>query len=289
MSKSLICLKSERPLAASLAVLVRVKNEGKALREFWARLSSQTIFCDIEAVFLDSGSTDSSLEFLGQLPISLYQISPEDFNFGGSCNLLMSVSQAPVVVFLSGHVLLEERDALERIYATLIKHKYAAAFLRQIPNTLWGATIYERAYLKRRYPLRQGKPLKVKTSKGFSNAASGLTRAAWQRNPFPEMHGSEDRAWAQRHLQLGGPLFYLPLPCVMHSHMESSDETFNRVLLNVRALRSQGSYFLSGCYFIGVLTSMLFHGASLTEAWRYASAHSRAYLPKWAETKNPQD
>jgi glycosyltransferase involved in cell wall biosynthesis len=286
MSKNLICLKSERPSNPSLAVLVRVKNEGKALREFWNRLSSQTIFVNLEIVFLDSGSTDGSLEFLKQLPITLYQIPSEDFNFGGSCNLLMSVSHAQVVAFLSGHVLLEQTDALETLHAFLAKHESAAAFLRQVPNTLWGATIYEKAYLARRFPLKRGGgAIEVTTPRGFSNAASGLTRTAWQRTPFPEMHGSEDRAWAQQHLQRGGRLFYLSSPFVMHSHVSSSEETFSRVLLNVHALRVKGSYFRAGYYLIGVFTSMLCHGSSLAEAWRYASAHARAYLPKWEEQK----
>jgi glycosyltransferase involved in cell wall biosynthesis len=287
MNKNLICLKSERPSNPSLSVLVRVKNEGKALQEFWNRLSSQTIFANSEIVFLDSGSTDGSLEFLKQLPIILYQIPSEDFNFGSSCNLLMSVSHAQVVAFLSGHVLLEQADALERLHYFLVRHEFAAAFLRQVPNTLWGANIYEKAYLARRFPLRRGgEILEVTTPRGFSNAASGLTRAAWQRIPFPEMHGSEDQVWAQRHLQLGGRLFYLSFPFVMHSHVSSSDETFSRVLLNVHALRVKGSYFRAGYYLIGVFTSMLYHGSSLEEAWRYASAHARAYLPRWTEQKN---
>src|ERR1700733_11369439 len=286
MSKNLICLKSERPSNPSLAVLVRVKNERKALQEFWNRLSSQTIFINSEIVFLDSGSTDGSLEFLEQLPISLYQIPSEDFNFGSSCNLLMSVSHAKVVAFLSGHVLLEEKDALERLYNFLAQHEFAAAFLRQVPNTLWGATIYEKSYLARRFPRKRGGgAVEVTTPRGFSNAASGLTRAAWQRIPFPEMHGSEDRAWAQRHLQFGGRLFYLSSPFVMHSHASSSDETFSRVLLNVHALRIRGSYFRAGYYLLGVFTSMLYHGSSLPEAWRYSSAHARAYLPRWTDQK----
>jgi glycosyltransferase involved in cell wall biosynthesis len=267
------------PRDPALSVLVRVKNEGSALREFWDRLSSQTIFHKVEVVFLDSGSVDGSLEFIKQLPVSLYQIAPEDFHFGSSCNLLMSLSHAPVVAFLSGHVLLEQIDALQKLHDALVAHEYTAAFLRQVPNTVWGATIYEKAYLARSFPDGNAESLKVPSPNGFSNAASGLTRAAWQRIPFPEINASEDRMWAKQHLGLGGILLYLPSVSVMHSHNESADQTFARVLLNVRASGSKGSYVRSGYYCAGVFVSMLLKGASPVEAWRYASAHGRAYLP----------
>ena len=279
MIKSLCCIKSESPLDPSLSVLVRIKNEGKYLKAFWDRLSSQTIFHEVEVVFLDSGSTDGSLEFIKQLPISIYQIAPEDFHFGSSCNLLMSLSHAPVVAFLSGHVLLEQVDALEKLHTALIQHKYGAAFLRQVPNTLWGATIYEKAFLARRFPKGDAEVVKVHGPSGFSNAASGLTRAAWQRLPFPKINASEDRVWASQHISLNGTLLYLPSVSVMHSHNESSDEIFKRVFLNVCASGSKRSYICYTYYWTGVFISMLLHGASIVEAWRYAGAHGRAYLP----------
>lgn len=114
---------------------------------------------------------------------------------------------------------------------------------------------------------------------GFSNAGSGLTRAAWLRNPFPEVHGSEDFIWAERHLKLGGKLFYLPNITILHSHRELPDTVFQRVRLNALARGVKGSYLKSTYYFCGILASMLSRGASLTEAFDYARSHARAYLP----------
>ncbi len=288
MITSLRCIKTTQSDWPSLAVLIRVKNEEAALREFWKRLSSQTFFPKVECVFLDSGSSDGTLEFLHELPITLYQIAPNDFNFGSSCNLLMSKSRSPIVTFLSGHVLLEQVDALERLHAALSPYKFAAAYMRQVPNTLWGANKYESAYLARRFPSKgSGEAYQMFKPSGFSNAGSGLTRAAWLQNPFPEIHGSEDFVWAERHLRLGGKLFYLPNITILHSHGELPDAVFKRVRLNVLSRGARGSYLRSIYYFGGILVSMLRRGASLTEALDYARSHARAYLPNVLKQRLP--
>jgi glycosyltransferase involved in cell wall biosynthesis len=274
------CLNPGGVANAKLSVLVRVRNERLAIAELWERLSSQTIFQSCEAIFLDSGSTDGTLEYLMSVGASLYQIDPLAFNFGSSCNLMMQLSSAPIAVFLSGHALLTGKEDLEQIYLALQGQRVAALYVRQVPNIVFGANHYEEVFLARRYPaskramIRQGKP------GGFSNAASALTRDAWERTPFPEMHGSEDFEWASRHLAGGGSLFYLPSVQVMHSHAESPDGVFRRVQLNVRAKNKRGSIGLSTYYFLGVFLGMVLHGASSPEAWQYAAAHARAYLPE---------
>lgn len=280
MIDSFKILKCQRPRAPVLSVLVRVRNEYSALPEFWSRLSSQTVFEDLEVLFLDSGSNDGTLEFLESLPVSIFQIPPAKFSFGPSCNLLMSLSQASVACFLSGHVLLERSDALEKLYSILSKKAHAAVYLRQVPDKIFGANSYERAYLAHRYPNALGKELvEMRCPAGFSNAASGLTRDAWKRNPFPDVHGSEDFAWAEKHLAMGGRIFYLPQVKAMHSHRDSPAAVFDRVRLNVLARRIKRSYFTASYFFVGVTIAMLRQGAPLSEALRYAKVHALAYAP----------
>ncbi len=288
MIDSVRVLKSSGSRAPLLSVLVRVKNERLALSEFWSRLSSQTIFRDVEVLFLDSGSTDGTLEFLQALPVNIYEIAPADFSFGSSCNFLLSVSRASVVCFLSGHVLLECSDALEKLFSVLSKDALAAAYLRQVPDQVFGANWYERAYLARRYPRFAGKELiEVNSPAGFSNAASGLTRDSWEKNPFPNLHGSEDFAWAEKHLAQGGKLFYLPEVKAMHSHRESPAAVFQRVRLNVLARGVKRSYLKASYFFAGVAVAMLRQGAPISEALRYAKVHALAYGPDNLGIRNP--
>jgi glycosyltransferase involved in cell wall biosynthesis len=280
MIDSFSTLKDKGPCAPVLSVLVRVKNERSALPEFWTRISAQTIFEKLEVLFLDSGSTDGTLEFLESLPVSIYQIPPAEFSFGSSCNLLMSVSRASVACFLSGHVLLKDSDALENLCSVLSPRTYSAAYVRQVPDEVFGANSYERAYLAHRYPNFSGRGLiEMNSPGGFSNAASGLTRDAWERNPFPELQGSEDFAWAAKHLALGGKIFYLPEVKAMHSHRDSPAAVFERVRLNVRAKGIKGTYLKASYFFAGVAVAMLRQGAPISEALRYAKSHALAYAP----------
>lgn len=278
-TEQIACSKDYPRIAPKIAVLVRVRNEFRALPEFWRMLSDQNIASQCEYIFLDCGSTDGSLEYLLTLPASVYRIAPEHFSFGRSCNQLIERSTAPVICFLSAHVFLEQKDALDSAIVALSQGQFSAAYLRQVPNSILGASVYEKAQLARRYPAKT-RCTKVRCPGGFSNAASIFTRDSWLRNPFPDIHGSEDFRWVQRHLQLGGTLLYLAATTARHSHNESPEELFIRVSLNVRARGTRRSVARSGTYFIGVFISLLRVGGSLGEAWHYAVAHASAYFPR---------
>jgi glycosyltransferase involved in cell wall biosynthesis len=258
-------------------VLVRCYNEIGALPSFWESLRRQTVFERLEIVVLDSGSTDGSLDYMLLQPCSIYQIPSSSFNFGLSCNQLMQLSSAPVAMFLSAHVFLEQSNAAEQVIELLHSESLRAAYFRQVPNAILGFNAYEAAFLKRRFP--SGNTPKPLLSPGaFSNAASVLTRAAWLRLQFPEVHGSEDHRWAQEFLGLGGELFYLPQLQVQHSHNENPAEVFRRIRLNVLARGNAGSYFRAIYLFAGIVAQTLRVGGSIKEAVQFAWNHARAYL-----------
>ncbi len=280
----LACLKEYIWTEPRLAVLVRGRNEIRALPEFWRRLSRQTVAPACEWVFLDCESNDGSLEFLLGLPVRVYSLAPEKFSFGRSCNQLMALSTAPVACFLSAHVFLEKECALEEAMQAVSGHEYAAAYLRQVPNPILGYSLYEKAQLTRRYPKLDGAQSML-NPEGFSNAASILTRKAWQRHPFPDLHGSEDFVWAETHLRDGGSLYYLPEITAMHSHNESAEELYARVALNVRARGGVRSIARGTMYLVGVFAALMRTGAKPHEAWSYALAHARAYWTAGRETR----
>jgi len=276
-SSPILLRKWTPPTAPLLSVLVRCYNEMNALPGFWESLKRQTVFGELEVVVLDSGSTDGSLDYMLLQPCSVYQIPTPSFNFGRSCNQLMRLSAAPLVMFLSAHVFLEQPDTAEQAIGLLHSPSMRAAYFRQVPNATLGFNAYEAGFLKRRFP--PGDKLKLMLKPGaFSNAASVLTREAWLRQQFPEIHGSEDYRWAQEFLNLGGELFYLPQLRVQHSHNENPAQVFRRVRLNVVARGNAGSYVKAVYLFAGIVTQTLRAGGSLKEAVQFAWNHARAYL-----------
>lgn len=278
MSLNAVCLQRRLVYNPLLSVLVRVKDEAHAIDEFWKRLSSQTLAKHFEVIFLDSGSCDGTRELIMNLPVNLYEIPSAVFNFGSSCNLMVSLSSAPIVCFLSGHVLLENEKSIETAYNAIGGYSHGAAYLRQIPNKLWGASRYEELFLAHRYPECGGQVVECRNPAGFSNAGSLMTRLSWERNRFRDIHGSEDYFWAKKHLELGGQLFYVSSASIMHSHRESPEQVFRRVFLNVKARKIVPSYYRACAYYFGIASAMVLHGASFTEANQFAWAHAKAYL-----------
>ncbi len=276
-SSPILIRKWPQPTAPLLSVLVRCYNEIGALASFWESLKRQTLFDRLEIVVLDSGSTDGSLDHMLLQPCTIYQIPASSFNFGSSCNQLMQLSSAPFAMFLSAHVLVEQPNAAEQVIELLHSGSLRAAYFRQVPNAILGFNAYEAAFLKRRFP-SGNEPKRLLKPGSFSNAASVLTREAWLRLPFPEIHGSEDNRWAREFLDIGGELFYLPHLQVQHSHNESPAEVFRRVRLNVLARGNAGSYFRAIYLFAGVTAQTLRAGGTFKEAVQFAWNHARAYL-----------
>jgi|GEM_PF-2591241 len=262
--------------APCVSILVRVKNERHALPLFWERLRKQTLFERTESIFLDSGSTDGTLEYLREQPCKLYALE-EEFNFGRSCNQIAALATTPVLVFLSGHVLLEQQCALEEVVCLLNQHPDGAAYLRQIPNWILGYSKYEAAYLARRFP-HGTQNVRLNGPAAFSNAASAMARVAWERQPFQEIHGSEDFLWAKQHLERGGKMFYLPQLQVLHSHSEGPDQVYARVHTNAKARQQTENPMKAAYLFAGIYLSMRRVGARHAEALQFASAHAKAYL-----------
>jgi len=276
-SSPILLRKWTQPIVPSLSVLVRCYNEIGALPGFWESLRRQTIFDRLEIVVLDSGSTDGSLDYMLLQPCSIYQIPSSSFNFGRSCNQLMRLSSANLAMFLSAHVFLEQPNAVEQAVGLLHSGGLGAAYFRQVPNPVLGFNAYEAGFLKRKFP-SGNMPRLMLSPGGFSNAASVITREAWHRLQFPEIHGSEDHRWAQEFLELGGELFYLPQLRVQHSHNENPAQVFRRVRLNVLARGNAGSYFRAIYLFVGIVVQTLRVGGSPKEAVQFAWNHARAYL-----------
>jgi glycosyltransferase involved in cell wall biosynthesis len=259
-----------------VSVLIREKDELVATKQFWLALERQTILAQAEIIVLDGGSKDGPLNYLRSKPCSVYGLTGT-FNYGRSCNQLAALAKAPRLVYLSGHVLLEHPEALQKVVAFLEDTPNSAVYLRQVPNTVLGFNTYDVARLSRRFPPGDA-PLPLREPAGFSNAASGLSLSAWQLQPFQEVHGSEDFLWAQLYLHKGNKLFYLPFVHAMHSHSDSPKEVHNLVRLSAIARGQTNSYGRVLYMTLGVYLSMLRSGSGHREAFQFAWAHGSAYL-----------
>lgn len=283
----LVYSKAPDPSAARprIAIAVRLKNERKFLPALIASLQAQTVYGDCELVFLDSGSTDGSVEYLRTYADKIYAIAPSEFQFGRSCNQVLSACNAPFVVLLSAHVVITEPDALEVAVGALERNeKLAAVYLRQktagVPNEDFSA--YESLFLKKRFPVSnlEMNAASIPAAAPVSNAAAVIRLSVWERTAFPEVQASEDVLWARTVLAQGATVLYIGERSIVHNHSETADQIYRRVRINkVAQIGDKPQYRKALFYFAGIFGALLcIERASLSTSLRYAKAHAAAYI-----------
>ncbi|MFZ3070111.1 MAG: glycosyltransferase, partial [Anaerolineaceae bacterium] len=85
------------------SIIIRSYNEEKHIGRLLEGITHQSIQ-EVEVILVDSGSTDATIAIASSYPVSLMNISPQDFTFGRSINLGVQHAHADLVVFASAHV-----------------------------------------------------------------------------------------------------------------------------------------------------------------------------------------
>ncbi|MBO9674993.1 MAG: glycosyltransferase [Sphingobacteriaceae bacterium] len=282
--KTLLKLRSQSGLRGNerISVCVRVKNEAGELPRFIASLKKQKMFESVHLIFLDSGSSDGTIEILKNISCDLYTIHSSEFSFGDSCNLMMSLSSSELNVFFSGHVILEEDYFFQKIFNLFEQIGEFSAYFRQIVNEYLGYSIYDSTFLKYYFPKFNGQsPILLKNGFHFSNAASVISRKQWKEIGFEDVIASEDQIFAEEvSLKFGG-VYYFPDLNVKHSHNESPESITKRVKINVLAKHPNGvpiyKYYLS---FFKLFLSLFINSFAFKDSLKFAKAHSEGYIIK---------
>jgi len=217
----------EHPMAEPQAsVVIRARNEAGCVGRVLDALDEQTVL-PAEIVFVDSGSTDGTVEIARDHNARLLLIAPEDFSYGRALNLGTLEAGTPLVVYLSAHAVPDSPHWLEILLEPLLQDStIGAVFSRQRPhpgcNPLQSLEI-EKAYddIPRRYT----------HTPPFSNASAAVRRELVLQVPFDEAVAyAEDRIWAEKICKAGWAVQYEPGSAVLHSH----DETFPQLLRRQR-------------------------------------------------------
>ncbi|MCU0349774.1 MAG: glycosyltransferase [Flavobacterium sp.] len=256
---------------------IRVKNEIDAIDYFWQSLVKQTYFEFAEITFLDSGSTDGTLEFLIEKDCNVFTIDSSEFNFGTSCNLIMDLTSSKLVYFFSGHVILEDNYLLEKSFK-ILNERDCSGFFKQIPNPFIGYSVYDSVFLKYKFPERKLEFQIVKKANSFSNAASVINRTHWEQVKFKEVIFGEDEIWASEVLKNNCGIIYLNQLNIMHSHNDSFKDVNKRVAQAAYVKFPLGlNIFNRKLIFLKVFIAIFFNSFKLYQAYQYAKAHSDAY------------
>ncbi len=212
-------------------ILIRCKNEIVDLPNTLKSIHNQN-YLPNNIIYVDSGSTDGSLEFAKKNKFKIINYKADIFNYSRSLNLGMSSATSDYVLILSAHCALFSKNSVENLYHVLQKYDAAGVFGRQIPTKKSNPidirdllTVFGREQIiYTKFPF-------------FHNAFSLIQRSAWLDEKFDEtVNGIEDRLWALKQCNLGKKIIYEPSAIAYHEHGLNQSSSQNRAIRVCKAL-----------------------------------------------------
>lgn len=196
---------------------------------------------------VDSGSTDATLAILEAhapsfpVPVTVRSIHQAEFDHGDTRNLLATLSDGDLLVYLTQDAIPLGEDWLARLAANFDDPAVGAASCRNVhrpdahPLTKV-ASAADPGYAAERREVRWPDPETAAALSpherrvlcNFNDVASAIRRELWERHPFPRTWFGEDLLMARALLQGGWTVVYEAQAAVEHSHDYDADACWER-------------------------------------------------------------
>ncbi len=212
------------------SVIVRTKNCSEIIGQTLKALFSQH-FNDFELIVVDSGSTDETLNIVGEFPCTIVRMDPDDYLSGRSLNLGASHARAGLLVFQNSDTVPLSPDALGNLVAAFEDPDVDAAFGRQVPRP--DAWSWVRLEVGSAFPDAAETPPWIP----FAAPFAAMRKRAWEDHPFFEgAWGSEDTEWGYWARDNGRRVRYVKESVVMHSHNHNLRQLYGRLFTEGEAM-----------------------------------------------------
>lgn len=183
--------------STEVSVVIRVRNEGAALRRVLGALKAQDLK-PMEVAVVDNDSSDDSRAVARQYGAKILQISWADFTYGRALNLGIENMSGEFICILSAHSLPIGPGFLRSALAPFCDEKVAAVRCLSVTS--------RKEMENWTQPTMLEWPLEIETviSSAPVNCASMIRRSVWEEIPYDETLASvEDKFWAFRVLKSG--------------------------------------------------------------------------------------
>jgi len=206
-----------------VSIIIRCCNEQEYIGRLLTGIFEQSVE-KIEVIVVDSGSTDRTLSIASSFPVTIREISADDFSFGRALNIGCETANGDCLVFASGHVYPTHRRWLEYLIAPFSDPKVALTYGKQRGNNR--NRYSEHQIFSKWYPDHS---VSVQRSPFCNNANAAIRRSLWEQIPYDEsLTGLEDIDWAKRVIKEGHYISYVAEADVIHVHNEKYTGTYNR-------------------------------------------------------------
>jgi glycosyltransferase involved in cell wall biosynthesis len=181
----------------TVSVVIRVRNEGPALRKVLLALDAQDVK-PLEIVVVDNASSDDSRIAAQQHGAKIVDMPKGEFTYGRALNIGIRETKGEFVCILSAHSLPIGRDFVRKATAPFVDPKIAAVRCLSVTSR-----IELENWTK---PVVLDWPVKIETviSSAPVNSAAMIRRSVWEEIPYDEtLEGVEDKFWAFQVLKSG--------------------------------------------------------------------------------------
>jgi len=222
-----------------ISVVAPVKNERAHVRKCVEGILSQTLANSLEIIFVDSGSTDDTLEILAEYPVKVHQIPASQFNHGDTRNLGVRLGRGQFVAL----TVADARPVDNRWLECMLKHfddpKVAGVCGQQVvphepdKNPLQWFRPYSEPVPKKVWFANPDEFEKLSPSEklalcGWDDVTALYRRSVLLELPFRRVGFAEDMIWAKDALLRGHALVYDYGARVYHYHHENVRFRFRR-------------------------------------------------------------
>jgi len=225
-----------------VSLLIRNLNERHNLEILFPILNNQE-YTNFEVIFLDSGSSDRSIEFIqsfdAKFNIIVDSITKEEFTFGRALNICAKLAVKPIyLIALSAHCFPLSEHFISNYVNNFLKYNCDIVYGMQVGYK--HSMLSEASHLKSWFNDNFG----IKNPNPFSNNGNcGYKFTTWEDFKFDEtLTGCEDIEFASRAIEKGRIIAYGENIGVSHYHVENFEQIFFRYYREALALNSIFSF-----------------------------------------------
>jgi len=207
----------------TVAVVIPTLNAADGFPAVLSGLRGQTVRPD-EIVVIDSGSTDGTRALAASYGCRVLEISPCQFDHGGTRNMAMRSTSSDITIFMTQDAVPADERMIDELIQPLDDANVAIAYGRQLPRP--GAGRLERFAREYHYPatsvMKDRETIAKLGLRAFfcSNSCSAVRRDTFEKlGGFREgVYVNEDMLFAATAMKAGRSIFYAAEAKVYHSH-----------------------------------------------------------------------
>tara|TARA_B100000287_G_scaffold361622_1_gene354499 strand:- start:3483 stop:4415 length:933 start_codon:yes stop_codon:yes gene_type:complete len=223
-------------MKTKISIVIRCLNENNNLKILIPLLQEQTLK-NYEIIFVDSGSTDGTLETIKNFinissNVQLTHIKKEEFTFGRSLNIGFSKALGEIVISLSAHCFPTSEEWLKNIIQPFSNSNIGIVFGKQSPHE---NTRFSEASVQKKWFAGESM---VREDIFLNNGNAAYRKSLWEEIKFDEtLTGLEDINFGLYAKSKGWGLYYSNESDVQHLHNENYKTIRNRYRREAEALK----------------------------------------------------